>query len=63
MLHQMTKKPAPATRVPVLPSWDPFYELRRLFKQNALLAIEDEDTSEQNEVETKPLPRKASAEA
>ena len=58
MQHQMRKKPAP-----VLPSWDPFYELRRLFKQNALLAIQDEDDGEQPEDETKPLPRKASAEA
>lgn len=62
MLHQLRKKSAPTTRVPVLPSWDPFHELRRLFKQNALLAIENEDT-EQREAETKPLSRKASAEA
>ena len=59
MLHPVKKDAAP----PVLPSWDPFNELRRFFKQNARLAIEHEDPTEQRAAETKPAPRKASAEA
>ena len=62
MLHQFRKQPAPISGSEP-PSWDPLSELRRLFKQNALLALEDEDAEEKQQTQIKPRPGKASAEA
>lgn len=67
MLDQRRKTSLPMTTATVPPVWDRFQELHRLFKENAMHALEDEDLCADLEVKqttgNEQVTRKASAEA